>query len=244
MTKVFCTRLLTDEDRNAALRLGLEVVCKSFIRTVPVELQDYQKTLMEEELQQPNQILLFTSKNAVRFAVEKYLQFFQEDFREKWQYYSLSGATKKELLKHINSNQIIASADNADDLIHVIKENLPENKVHFFCSNERRDTLPLFFKKHLIPFREWIIYKTVATPQKIQERFSAYLFFSPSAVDSFFSVNKIESHIPCYAIGGTTASSLKQRITNPVFASPKPVIGQLLKILSDNLKSENGILKK
>jgi uroporphyrinogen-III synthase len=48
------------------------------------------------------------------------------------------------------------------------------------------------------------------------------LFFSPSAANSFFSVNKLPTGIVCFAIGDTTAKIIAQHTTNKIVTSERP----------------------
>jgi uroporphyrinogen-III synthase len=60
------------------------------------------------------------------------------------------------------------------------------------------------------------VYETIKTPKEIKKDYDGVLFFSPSAAESFFSINKIKSHTVCFAIGDTTATTLKKFTTNKI----------------------------
>ena len=66
---------------------------------------------------------------------------------------------------------------------------------------------------------EYIVYETKPAPQIITEKYDGILFFSPSAIKSFFSVNTISSGTVCFAIGETTANILKENINNKIIIS-------------------------
>lgn len=66
------------------------------------------------------------------------------------------------------------------------------------------------------------MYRTVLTPQKVERSYDGIAFFSPSAVESFFSVNTIGLRVPLFAIGRTTEASLRSRVPNPVFTAGEP----------------------
>jgi uroporphyrinogen-III synthase len=56
---------------------------------------------------------------------------------------------------------------------------------------------------------------------KLNEKPEIILFFSPSAVRSFFSVNDISSETAMIAMGTTTAAAVKQYTEHPVIISPE-----------------------
>ena len=67
-----------------------------------------------------------------------------------------------------------------------------------------------------------IVYKTEETPQVLSKQYDGILFFSPSAVQSFFSKNYITDKTQVFAIGATTANVVKSFIQQPVIISNKP----------------------
>ena len=100
-------------------------------------------------------------------------------------------------------------ADNAIDLSNVILQDDEIKKVHFFCGNQRRDELPNNLKAAGREVEEIIVYETVETPQKMgRKQYDGILFFSPSAVKSYFSLNKLNEELQVFAVGKTTADSI------------------------------------
>ena len=57
---------------------------------------------------------------------------------------------------------------------------------------------------------ELIVYDTRLTPVKLNNQPDAILFFSPTAVKSFFSMNELISRTKIICHGKTTAAALKQ----------------------------------
>ncbi len=64
-------------------------------------------------------------------------------------------------------------------------------------------------KDNNVGIEEIIVYKTIETPQLILKKYDGILFFSPSAVQSFFLKNSISPRTKVFAIGNTTANALK-----------------------------------
>ncbi len=78
---------------------------------------------------------------------------------------------------------------------------------------------------------EVVVYETVETPTVAADDIDAILFFSPSAVKSFFSVNQLKSGAICFAIGATTAAAVKEYSGNKVFISEAPTQEALLDLI-------------
>ena len=81
--------------------------------------------------------------------------------------------------------------------------------------------LPENLKKHGVQLEELIVYKTRLTPKKLDARPDAILFFSPTAVRSFFSLNELFPETAVFAMGTTTARALKENTGIPVIVSPE-----------------------
>ncbi len=55
-----------------------------------------------------------------------------------------------------------------------------------------------------------IVYETMETPAVFTKEYDAILFFSPSAVHSFFKANKLNRQTQVFAIGKTTSETIRQ----------------------------------
>jgi uroporphyrinogen-III synthase len=91
----------------------------------------------------------------------------------------------------------------------------------FFCGDQRLDILPDNLRNNGVELNELIVYETRLKPVKVKEPPEIILFFSPSAVKSFFSMNEISSGTTVIAMGATTAEALKQHTEHPVIISPE-----------------------
>jgi uroporphyrinogen-III synthase len=103
-------------------------------------------------------------------------------------------------------------------------------EIVFFCGNKRRDELPSFLKQAGVKTQEVVVYETAETPATTTNEFDAVLFFSPSAVQSFFGANRMEPKTVCFAIGKTTAEEIQTRCDN--------------KIIQPDLPGQNDMIKK
>jgi uroporphyrinogen-III synthase len=66
------------------------------------------------------------------------------------------------------------------------------------------------------------VYSTTQTPIELTAKYDGILFFSPSAVDSFFSINHVDEITYLFAIGLTTAKTIQQYNKNNIIISPTP----------------------
>lgn len=164
---------------------------------------------------------VFTSMNAVTAVSE----LFQKPI--PWNVYSI-GNTTANLITKLFQLPIVGTANDAEMLADVIiKDNIKE--VYFFCGTIRRDVLPQKLRAANISVEEVFVYKTTETPQVVNSFYDAILFYSPSAVESFFSANKIEATTLLFAIGNTTAEKIKQHSGNTLIVSARTGKEDLIK---------------
>lgn len=198
-------------------------------------------TLSNEKWQEASELskkeyVVFTSSNAV-LALKKYLHKYVGPFEIKWKIFSLSGKTKEVLEE--NAGTFGTIIDTAEDS-KALAEKIVNTKIHeviFFCGNKRREELPDILKKAGIKVHEVIVYETVETPVVATDDMDAILFFSPSAVQSFFSVNQLKNNTVCFAIGQTTANSIASFTNNKIFIGKAPNQQVLLQEVINYFKS-------
>ena len=123
----------------------------------------------------------------------------------------------------------MATAYYGGDLAKMIIENSPAKKIIFFCGDQRRDELPVKLKSNGIEVEEIIVYKTIEIPNALSKQYDGILFFSPSAVRSFFSKNEVPGKSQIFAIGSTTAREVKNYTQQSVHITNNPGKGNLVK---------------
>lgn len=181
----------------------------SFIDTSPLLDENIISQIKEAGTQ--SHTVVFTSMNAVEAVAA------QVQAKPDWKIYSIGNTTKKLIEEAWGPDVIVASADNAQRLgERLIDDGISD--VVFFCGDIRRDELPNKIRSEGGTVSEIIVYQTTETPTTINKEYDAILFFSPSAVNSFFSMNKVSSKTELFAIGKTTAETLKR------FANKKIII--------------------
>ncbi len=209
------TRPLPNDLIQSAAGKGVEISVLSFIDTHPIKT-----TEVIEEIEQSllmNATVVFTSMNAVE-AVAEYLDGHQPD----WQVYCI-GNTTRELVEIFFGDQSIAgTAESAIALADRIIEDGLADEVLFFCGDHRRPELPDMLFAAGILVTEIIVYETVPTPHKLTDQFAGVLFYSPSAVDSFFSANTLPENALAFAIGTTTAAAIQKHCRNKIITSELP----------------------
>ena len=168
--------------------------------------------------------IAFTSVNAVEAIVKGFDQ--QKINPPHWKIFCIGYSTKQAVVKYFGEKSIAGVGDNAKELAKAIL-NANVSELIFFCGDQRRDELPALLKKQ-VNVKEIIVYKTIATPKRIEKKYEAILFFSPSAVKSFFEYNLPADQTVLFAIGKTTADEIKKFSKNKVVISDLPERGLLL----------------
>ncbi len=199
--KILSTKKLNQEAIDKASLNDIEIDELPFITTEPIKDEDLKRKL--REFLQEKITAVFTSKNAA-LAFDQIV-----NIELPWKIFCIGQATKKTAEKIFGEERIIGVADNAEDLSDVILQDEEIQKVYFFCGNQRRDELPNKLKAGGVDVEEIVVYETIETPQKMSRKYyDGILFFSPSAVKSYFSLNKLSEEIQVFAVGKTTADSI------------------------------------
>ena len=126
------------------------------------------------------------------------------------------------MIKNFPKCTIEASAKNASLLAEKIiaKKNIEE--IIFFCGDQRMNDLPEKLDSSGIAVNQIVAYKNIQQPKAIDENYDGIMFFSPSAVHSFFSENTIAGDVVLFAIGNTTASIIQTYCVNKIVVSEWP----------------------
>jgi uroporphyrinogen-III synthase len=139
-----------------------------------------------------------------------------------WKIFCIGSATKKLVKEYFGENIIAGTAGSASSLADEIINQKNISSVVFFCGDKRRDELPEKLKQLGIEVNEIEVYKTFETKQQLSKDYDAILFYSPSAANSFFSVNKINDETILFAIGNTTAREIKKFAANKIIIADEP----------------------
>ncbi len=214
-------------DKAGGQNISIDVI--PFITTTaipPSVLQQQVKTLMDEPA-----TVIFTSGNAVDSVAASV-----NGQAPAWTIFCIGYGTRRRIEKYFSQSVIAATGDNGIELAKEIIAGKLKGPLVFFCGNERRDELPGMLRAAGIVVNEILTYETTATPQKTGREYEGILFFSPSAVKSFFSMNTLKPGMALFAIGQTTAGELRNFTTNPIVLADKPEKEELVNKLIDHFK--------
>ena len=200
---------------NEARHQNIEIDILSFIETVPIRSIEVQQEIENALLK--SSAVVFTSMNAVE-AVANELDGHQPD----WRIYSIGNTTRQLVKKYFGEKAIAGTAESAAELAELIVEEDNSDDIFFFCGEQRRDELPDILRSNDIDVNEIVVYQTIQVKHKIEKTYRGILFFSPSAVQSFFSNNKISDQTILFAIGNTTATEIKKYTNNKIITGDEP----------------------
>lgn len=225
--RILSTRPIDDALVGEAKDEGIVIDQIPFISTEinnDASVQERIRSLVNEKI-----IAVFTSMTAVE-AVAHY-----STGKSSWQIYCIGHATRRLVENNFSAENISGTAANAGQLATKIIEQSPK-KVIFFCGDKRLDALPAKLKNAGIEVEELVVYKTTGTPQTLSQQYDGILFFSPSAVNSFFSKNSITGRTTIFAIGNTTAEEVAAHTANPIIISELPGKNNLVQLMIKHFK--------
>ncbi|HYF32886.1 MAG TPA: uroporphyrinogen-III synthase [Chitinophagaceae bacterium] len=213
-THILSTRPLADKVLHEAAAEGIVIDVISFIRTEGCAEKEASEV---NSLYQQDTTVIFTSMNAVEAVAA-----LKDSHQPRWKIYCIGEATARLVKQHFGAGAIAGTADSGQELAEVIMQQPGITEAVFFCGNNRRPELPGALRNNNIGIRELVVYNTFATPQRIEKKYAGILFFSPSAVESFFSVNTIDKYTVLFAIGKTTRDTIKKFTNNGIITSVIP----------------------
>lgn len=231
---ILCTKPLETALIEEAAAKGINFRVIPFIAVSPVTEQELDSQL--RELADRRLVAIFTSVSAVE-AISKWWK-----HPPHWEIFCTSFATLDKARDTFSTNAIAGTANSARDLAEVIIQKKGPGagrEVFFFCGDLRRDELPALLTANGFQVNERIVYRTVLTPQQAPDRYDGIIFFSPSAVESFFSINAVAAGTPMFAIGATTANAIKARCDNAVMISRRPEKATMIRQVIDYFQTND-----
>ncbi|MCW3091027.1 MAG: Uroporphyrinogen synthase [Ferruginibacter sp.] len=213
--QILSTRPLHEALISDAKEVGIDIDELSFIDTEPIQSIDVQQEIDLAFLQ--TSPVVFTSMNAVEAVA-----YYQEENQPAWEIYCIGNTTKQLVAKYFGEEKIAGTTDDATSLAELVAANDVNGEVIFFCGDQRRNELPDILREHDIEVNEIVVYQTVEISHKIDKVYNGILFFSPSAVKSFFKSNQLPAATILFAIGNTTANEIKKYSANKIITSSEP----------------------
>lgn len=187
----------------------------SFIETEAIQTIEIQQEVEQVSIQLAT--VVFTSMNAVE-SVTGMLDGHIPD----WNIYCIGYRTKELIEEYFGETAIAGTADSAMELAELIIEEDTTDEVVFFCGDQRRQELPSKLEEHDINVIEVTVYQTIPINHTIEKEYDGVVFFSPSAVDSFFKKNKLSAKTILFAIGITTEQTIRKYCSNKIIVSRLP----------------------
>lgn len=207
---------------EAAKAKDVQIDIVSFIDTTPIQTTGIKDEVVKV-LKQPSAVV-FTSMNAVN-AVAAYINGNKPD----WEIFCIGNTTRQLASRFFGEQAIHTVGNNASELADKMIAGKQVKQVVFFCGDQRREELPGKLRQNGIAVQEVIVYHTISTPHKVDKAYDGILFYSPSAVQSFFKANAVPPSTILFAIGQTTADAIKSFTTNPIIESDRPGKDELVK---------------
>lgn len=207
---------------EAAKAKDVQIDIISFIDTSPAETTGI-KDEIGKIVKQPAAVV-FTSMNAVN-TVAAYINGNKPD----WTIFCIGNTTRQLAARYFGEQSIHTVGNNASELADKMISDKQFKQVVFFCGDQRREELPGKLRQNGIAVQEVIVYHTISTPHKIDKVYDGILFFSPSAVQSFFFANAVPASTILFAIGQTTADAIKSFTDNLIIESERPGKDELVK---------------
>lgn len=201
---------------EAAKAKDVQIDIVSFIDTSPA-LTAGIKDEVVKIIKQPTAAVVFTSMNAVS-SVAAYINGDKPD----WNIFCIGNTTRQLAARYFGEQSIHTVGNNASDLADKMIASKQIKQVVFFCGDQRREELPGKLRQNGIAVQEVIVYHTISTPHKIDKAYDGILFFSPSAVQSFFYANAVPASTILFAIGQTTADAIRSFTDNLTIESERP----------------------
>lgn len=223
--QILCTKKISNSFIQLAEENNISIDELNFIKTEETVSEEIRKRILE--LSKQNITAVFTSSNAVN-AVEKIIS-----GQAKWKVYCIEPATKLSVEKSFKNASIVGSAKDAAHLSKKIIDDKSVTRIAFFCGNQRRGLLPGQLKSNGIHVEELVVYETIEQPHLISKNYNGILFFSPSAVKSFFVKNKIQPETILFCIGKTTSEEAENYSNNTIIISDIP---DTKKLIADVIK--------
>lgn len=163
------------------------------------------------QLAQTKITAIFTSANGVKAAAN-----LLHKTTTNWDIACLDKATYFAVQEYFPNNKVVLTAKDGDTLGQaLVAHNFEGAPAVFFCGNKRLDTIPFMFKAHHIALEEVMVYQTQMKAQQFTKAYNGILFFSPSAIDSYFVRNEFPKNTVAFCIGNTTADALTRKLNHP-----------------------------
>jgi uroporphyrinogen-III synthase len=199
---------------------------KSMLAHANIQLEDYDAIkidyLTNTQIDPNFKNIIFTSQNTVKV-------FLKIIGPKKLRNNTYSGFCVGEKTKSVLENngiKVLEMTNYGAELAKILVTKYQNESFLFLCGDKRRNEIPSFLTKHNVRFKEQRVYQNSPNPITFTTDFDGILFFSPSAIASYTTKNKIKNSV-AFCIGTTTASEA-QKHTKKIIIAEKPTIESVL----------------
>ena len=210
--RLLSTKIVSSHFKDELIKIDISVVEYPIIKIDPLHIK----------INHVRPTLIFTSQNAVNIIFES------SDIVKKIKNKNCFcvGQKTKVLLNEKGLN-VIKMFENAKDLARFLVKNHKKESFSFFCGKQRRKEIETSLNQCKMVLDIHEIYETTYTSKHFETYFDGILFFSPSAVSSYFTKNTWPENAHGFCIGSSTSKTLSQFTSN--FSKAKnPTENQLL----------------
>lgn len=218
---ILSTRPLDETSIEALNDAGIALDTISFIETTPIDTPEINNAIQVARTQKAT--VVFTSMNAVEAVAAEHSALIPS-----WDIYCLGHTTKQLASTYFGEASIKGTAPHATALADRMIEDAVQPPLIFFCGDQRRDELPDRLHAEGLTLQEIVVYRTMPVHRAIDKPYNGVLFFSPSAVESFFHSNYLSSDTLVFAIGQTTATTIRKYTDQTIIISDHPAKEQLV----------------
>ena len=224
---ILCTRPVDTTLVEDAASKGIQADTLEFISTVAINNAEIKTRVNQIALKEHT--VIFTSMNAVE-AVTNLL----DDCPPGWKIFCMGNTTLQLVINYFGKDALVSTGTNATELANEVvnyeHHDGDNGNCIFFCGDQRREELPAILEANKIGLTEITVYHTIETPHIVETHYDAILFFSPSAVHSYFKSNNANNSTLFYAIGKTTATAIKDYSDNKIIIGKTPAKDELFRL--------------
>ncbi len=213
--RLLSTKIVSSHFKDELIKIGISIIEYPIIKIDPlyVKIDNVRSTL------------IFTSQNAVKIVFES-----SEIVKKIKNKNCFCVGQKTKVLLNEKGLNVIKMFENAADLARFLVKNHKKDSFSFFCGRQRRKEIEISLNQCKIVLDIHEIYETTYTSKHFENCFDGILFFSPSAVSSYFTKNTWPKNTHGFCIGSSTSKTLSQFTSN--FSKAKnPTENQLLNII-------------
>jgi uroporphyrinogen-III synthase len=218
--RVVCTRRLEATWVKIARQRGVDVEGIDFLNVESVFNAELAATVCANESP-----WVFTSQHAVH-SIEKILKKTAKPLATRIAYVTRGTTSAQAMAAGFELRGVGRNADELADSILFFEE----KKVLHATSAIRLPVLSQRLSEAGVAYEACEVYQKTPLPRAVGA-FDGVLFFSPSQVDVFLSINYLPAQVPVFCVGDTTAAHVRQRGHTRVLTAAEPTIESIFQTM-------------